>query len=174
MEIWKDVKDYEGFYQVSDLGRVKSLTRYIKRSRGGEQILRGKILTIYDNEKYNYYSVGLSKNGVQKTHSIHSLVAKSFLIKPDFYSVVIDHINNNSKDNRIENLRYCTQRENLNNMSIETKTGYVGVSINPPNYKKRYRARIRINEKMKELGSYETAKEAGQAYFNEKYKIENE
>lgn len=86
--------------------------------------------------------------------------------------MVIDHRNHNLADNRASNLRYCTQRENLNNRSLVSKAGYVGVHINPPNYKNRYRARIRVKGKMKELGSFFTAEEAGQAYINAKNKLE--
>jgi hypothetical protein len=173
MEIWKDVKGYEGSYQVSNKGNVKSLTRYVKHSRGGTQILKGRILKKRSGKNNKYLSVSLLKNGKNKTFYIHFLVAEAFIgERPE--NKVIDHIDNNIENNKVENLRYCTQRENIASRSKISSTGYVGVHFNPPNYKKRFRARIRVNNKMKELGSFDTAKEAGQAYINAKNKIENE
>ena len=171
MEVWKDVKNYEGFYKVSNLGNVMSVERYVKRSRGGVQILRGRILKPRMTAKYG--SVNLSKEGKQKSFYIHSLVIENFKLEPKPKGFVVDHINRNPIDNRIENLRYCSQRENLNNRSPVSKTGYVGVSENPENYNKKYRARIRIKGKMKELGSFNNAIEAGREYLTKKNKIEN-
>jgi len=174
METWEDIIGYEGSYQVSNKGRVKSLKRYVKHSKGGKQILNERILKGRSGNKNKYITVSLVKDAKGKSYSIHSLVSEAFMGYKKPKGFVVDHINKDLKNNNIENLRYCTQRENLNNRSLVSNTGYVGVSINPPNYKKRYRARIRINEKMKELGSFETAKQAGQAYIKEKNKIENE
>lgn len=170
-EIWKPVKGYEDCYEVSNLGRVKSLTRYVAHSRGGEQILRGRILKPSLCKKGHYFSVALRKGGDSKTQYIHFLVAKHFIGKRP-KGLVIDHKDNNSKNNKDKNLRYCTQRENLSSRSKISVTGYVGVSMNPPNYQNRYRARIRIDKKLKDLGSFFTAKEAGQAYINAKNKLE--
>lgn len=171
-EIWKDVKNYEGFYQVSNLGKVRSLTRRVNRSRGGTQISRGKILKPGNGKANKYWSVTFSKYGIMKTFYVHSLVADAFLPEEKPNCFVVDHINNNIDDNRAENLRYCSQRENLNSRSLVSQTGYVGVSFNTDSYIKKYRARIRINGKMKELGSYHTAKEAGEAYINAKNQLE--
>ncbi len=148
MEIWKPIKNYEGFYEVSNLGRVKSLTRYVNHSRGGKQILKGRILKPRIPKKIKYHSVALNKNANAKSFYIHYLVASTFIKCDENKNLVIDHIDNDKSNNKVSNLRYCTQRENLNNRSLISATGYVGVSKNPPNYKNRYRARIRINNKM--------------------------
>lgn len=168
-ERWFPIKGYEGLYLISSIGRVKSITRMVRHSRGGMQILRGRILKVSKSGPYN--TAGLSKNGKIKTHKIHILVASAFLKRPR--GKVIDHINGDKKDNRISNLRYCTQRDNLGNMSIKSKAGYTGVSINDERYTKRFRARIRVGEKMKELGSYKTALEASNAYQIAKQQIQN-
>lgn len=133
-ERWFDIKGYEGLYIVSSEGRVKGLDRYIKRSRGGLQIKRGHILKPSTSGK-GYLSVALCLNGKSTTKYIHHLVASAFLPRPK--GAVIDHINRNPKDNRIENLRYCTQRENLNNISNKSKIGATGVTLNSPAYKKK-------------------------------------
>ena len=101
-ESWKDIEGYEG-YQVSNKGRVKSTI--IRKE--------GKLLKIGIN-KYGYSIVVLSTNGKQKTHYVHRLVAENFIPNPD-KKICIDHINTDRTDNRAENLRWCTQKENINN-----------------------------------------------------------
>jgi hypothetical protein len=151
-EIWRPVPGYEN-YHVSDLGKV--------RSKGKE--LR---LTIV---KSGYVTVALCKSGVAKTFTVHRLVATVFLGKS---RLVVDHINGVKHDNRLSNLRYCTQRENVSECQMTTNlTGYTGVSINPPTYRKRFRSRIRVNGKLKDLGSFPTAELAGAAYQFEKLEL---
>ena len=101
-EIWKDIDGYDG-YQISNKGRVKST---IVRNEG-------KLLKIGIN-KLGYCIVGLSINGKSKTHYVHRLVAETFIPNPD-KKLCIDHINTDRTDNRVENLRWCTQKENINN-----------------------------------------------------------
>lgn len=167
-EVWFDVKDYEGFYKVSSIGRVKSVERYVKHSKGGLQILRSRIMKTHKC-KSGYVTVNLSKNGKNKTKTIHSILCESVLKRP--IGAVIDHLDGDKSNNNIDNLRYCSQRENLNNLKSKSKTGHTGVFLNPKNYNKRFRSRIKVNGKMKDLGSYHTAKEAHQAYLNEKNKL---
>lgn len=97
-EIWKPVLNYEGLYEVSDLGRVKSVRR--------DKLM--KISTI--NRGYN--DVALSKNGEVKRFLVHRLVAEAFCEKAED-KVVVDHINNNKNDNRAVNLRWISQKENV-------------------------------------------------------------
>lgn len=109
-EIWKTIKDYPN-YQVSNLGRVKSLN-YLRT--GKEKILR------INKDKDGYFQITLSKNGKVKTHKIHRLVAEHFIPNPD-NKPCIDHINTDRTDNNVENLRWTTQKENCNNPITKTK-----------------------------------------------------
>jgi hypothetical protein len=168
-EIWLPVRGYKGFYEVSSFGLVRSVTRKVKRSRGGLQLLKGRVLKSCLVKGYK--TVVLSKLGKTKRFYVHDLVAQSYIPKPK--GLVIDHINRNCIDNRISNLRYCTYRENANNTSRDNVTGFVGVSLNDDRYSKRYRSRIRVNGKMVELGSYKTPEEASRAYLTKKKELEN-
>jgi hypothetical protein len=89
MEKWKDIKGYEGVYQVSDLGRVKSLRRSVHNSSNGGYFIDEKILK-QSNGGNNYFVVGLSKNMKSKSFYVHRLVAETFLIKKE--NLVIDHL----------------------------------------------------------------------------------
>lgn len=105
MEVWKDIAGYQGRYQVSDLGNVKSLNY----SRKGVAQLLKPVL-----KSTGYYVVSLRVNGRQKQFYVHRLVADAFVNKKYGCSVV-DHINTITTDNRAENLRWGTTSDNVNN-----------------------------------------------------------
>lgn len=107
-EEWRDIAGYEGYYQVSNMGRVRSLTRTFKRLDGSMATYKGRILR---PQGYPYYHVNLSKNNVAARPRIHRLVAQAFLPNPDGLNHV-DHINCIKTDNRACNLRWCTPEEN--------------------------------------------------------------
>lgn len=113
IEIWRPVQGYEGFYEVSSLGRVRSLDRTItamgKYGQYGERTYKGKILKPYDSE--GYWNVDLIVSGKRTRAGIHRLMAKAFIPNPDNLPLV-NHINENRKDNRVENLEWVTYREN--------------------------------------------------------------
>ena len=112
MEIWKDIQGYENLYQVSNLGRIKSLDRKVKVGIKNNDIVlhKGKILKL--NQKRNeYLSVDLSKEGIVKTISVHRLVAIAFIPNVD-NKMQINHINAKKYDNRVENLEWCSYEEN--------------------------------------------------------------
>ena len=109
-EVWKDIEGYEGFYQVSNLGRVKSLKRTFIRSDGKTKTFQGKVLKHNVNPK-GYKYVNLSCQSKIYSIRIHRLVAKAFLENPNNYPC-INHIDENKLNNNIENLEWCTYQYN--------------------------------------------------------------
>lgn len=96
-EIWKPIKDYEGLYEVSNLGRVKSLRNNI---------------TLKPEVKNGYSSVNLCKEGCMKHRYIHRLVAEAFIENPNKYKC-INHINCDKQNNKVDNLEWCSQKHNI-------------------------------------------------------------
>lgn len=123
MEEWKDVVGFEGLYQVSNFGRVKTLGRIAEiRNRWGGAMLRkhrSKIMKLgsVNNPHRHYVTVGLRKNGAVTTYEVHRLVAAAF-IGPMPKGECTCHKNGNSKDNRAENLRYDTQKANIEDKKL--------------------------------------------------------
>lgn len=114
-EIWKDIKGYEGLYQVSNKGRVKSLDRYAKNNSKlqfrPERILKQNIQNAGRNKRC---AVALCKDGIITRFRVHRLVAEAFIPNPD-NKPFIDHIDTDSTNNVVENLRWVTAKENSNN-----------------------------------------------------------
>lgn len=162
-EIWKDVIGYEGLYQVSNLGNVKSLNRLMQK---GKNIFTSKEKILKHNIKSNGYSaVVLCLNKIEKTMPIHQLVAMAFLNhNPCGFKLVIDHINDVKTDNRIENLQIVTQRENACKTQGKYSSKYKGVSWHK--VAKKWVCKIEINRKSHYLGLFNCEKEAHQAYQN--------
>ena len=109
-EIWKDIKNYEGIYQVSNLGRVRSLTRKVK-TFNGLRTTKGQLLKPLKTNR-NYFRVDLKQNQKDKYISIHRLVAEAFIPNPNNYPV-INHIDGDTSNNKIDNLEWCTQSHNI-------------------------------------------------------------
>lgn len=108
-EIWKDVVGYEGTYQISNTGRLKSLTRAIPRQ--GRTFTKQGIFYKPCPDKDGYLNSQLSLNGSYKRLSIHRIVALAFLPNPE-NKPFINHINCIVSDNRVENLEWVTPKEN--------------------------------------------------------------
>lgn len=152
-EIWKDVPEYEGLYQVSNLGRLKSF-KYCK-----EKILKSC------PDKRGYKIVKLCKNGICTTYTLHQLVAICFLNhKICGHKLVVDHINDDKLDNRVENLQIVTQRYNVYKTQGNYTSKYKGVSFCKKTNK--WQSKINLNKKQKHLGKYENEYDAHLAYQN--------
>ena len=102
VEIWKDIKGYEGLYQVSNLGRVKSLNGYHRK----------EIILKLRNNLYGYLTIGLSKNNISKRYKVHRLVAETFIPNPNNYEQV-NHKDGNKLNNCIDNLEWCNRSYNM-------------------------------------------------------------
>lgn len=103
-EIWKDILEYEGLYQISNLGRVKSLPR--KGVFKQEKILK------LERTKKGYLRINLSKNNVSKKYLVHKLVANSFISNPYNFPQV-NHKDGNKQNNFVDNLEFVTQEQNM-------------------------------------------------------------
>lgn len=113
-ETWKEIPGFEGYYEVSDLGRVRSMDREVKCGYGRIRVSIGKILKP-GTDVHGRLFVNLSKENKAKPIKIHRLVALAFIgERPTGYQVC--HINGNSNDNRLINLKYDTRSENMNDM----------------------------------------------------------
>jgi hypothetical protein len=148
-EIWKDIKGYVGIYQISNLGNVRNAKTL-------------RILKPVINKKRGYNIVNLCHNGKIKTVTIHRLIALAFIPNPE-NKTCIDHKNNDKKDNKIINLRWCTTKENSMNALIgKRNTSTIkGVDFHKQNNK--WRAQIMFNGKSIHLGYFQNIEDAKQA-----------
>lgn len=155
-EIWIDIQGYEGLYQISNIGRVKSLER-LSKFNNSVGLKKEKILKPFKDSK-GYYRIKLSKNAIESTKKIHRLVAFAFLDnlenKPE-----VNHINGIKDDNRFDNLEWVTSSENTihalnNNLKISQKGSEHGNS--------------KLNEEkvleIKKIGRSKSLKEIAQIY----------
>lgn len=109
--MYKAIKGYEGFYEINELGQVRSVDRIVKVKDGSVRKRQGKELKL-QIDKGGYLVITLSKNGVYKTCKVHRLVAESFLPNPDDLPE-IHHKNNDRKDNRVQNLMWISKAEQI-------------------------------------------------------------
>ena len=126
-EIWKDIEGYEGLYQVSNMGNVRSLNYHLT---GKTQILRPRF------NGRGYLRVILCKDRKGKGHSVHRLVAATFLPNPDGLPQV-DHIDEDKTNNRVENLEWCDCAHNINHGTHNERIA--SARLNNPRISKRVR-----------------------------------
>ena len=145
-EIWRDIKGYEGLYQVSSFGKVRSLN--YRRSGLSHTITQHK----RNKKRKSYLSVSLYKEGILKSYQVHILVARAF---PEncgewFDGCEVDHIDTDVHNNCVTNLKVCTRRENMNNKL--TKEHSTNSSKN--------RSVLQYDVNMKLVGEYKSTREA--------------
>lgn len=161
MEKWVDIIGYEGLYQISNFGKIKSLSKKLKNRfgfyYGKEKILKSSIG--YGGYRFQK----LTSNGVEKMYSLHRLVAEHFLDKVDGKNIV-NHKDLNKLNNCVDNLEWCTIRENVRHyqMNSEKYSKYVGVSFDKARNK--WTSKIKINKKTFNIGRFNSEDEAYDAY----------
>ena len=160
IEIWKDIPNYEGYYKVSNLGRIKTVERLVSNKTGYRKV-KERVKSQYKSKR-GYYSSKLSKLGIRKTEFTHQLVAMAFLNhKPDGYKLVVDHIDGDTTNNCIDNLQLISQRENTTKNSKGTSK-FIGVFWNK--FKDKWCSSIHINKKTVYLGAFDNEYDAHLAY----------
>lgn len=112
VEEWRDIEDFEGCYQVSNMGRIKSLERVVMRKDGKPLTVRERILKANKNED-GYLLVSLHGNGKKRAASIHRFVAETFIPNPD-NKPQVNHLDENKTNNCVSNLEWVTNLENVN------------------------------------------------------------
>lgn len=135
-ETWKDIVGYEKSYQISNLGRVKSLDRFINHYMGGFSLIKGHLLKTRINSR-GYVGVVLKKNTIAKSFVVHRLMAIAF-IENKFNKPIINHKNGIKTDNRLENLEWSTYSEN-------TKHAFDNNLINNLKGTSRYNSKLTID-----------------------------
>lgn len=167
MEIYKDIIGYEGLYQVSNFGNIKSLSRKISSKNNSFRITREFILSKKETNA-GYYIVCLYKNKIKKFKLLHQIVAENFLDHiPNGHNFVINHKDKNKLNNNVNNLEIITTRENTSHNIGKSK--YNGVSWST--FHNKWRSQIWINGKRKHLGYFSNDYDAHIKYQNEINKL---
>ena len=165
IEEWRDIKNYEGLYQVSNKGIVRSLDRDTTHPSGKHKIY-GKILSGMGIVS-GYETVSLCKDSIKNNQFVHRVVAESFLGNSN---LCVDHIDGNKRNNHINNLRYLNRGDNLREHFIRNNK-FVGTTYIKRKSGNYWIARIQHNNKSKLLGQFYTREEASNAYFEELNRI---
>lgn len=162
-EEWKQVKGYEGCYDVSSFGRIKSIGRVIVMKNGFNKTVKEKLRSVHYNKK-NYVSSTIYKEGKSSTKEIHVISAVAFLghEQTGAGGLVVDHMDNDPSNNFIKNLQLITNRQNSkkDKFRLNISSLYPGVYIN----KNRFHVSIRINGEKVYLGTYKDELVAAKAY----------
>lgn len=111
LERWKAIPGFEGYYEVSDFGRVRSLDRWVEQKRGRGYVRKGRILKVHPHPHTGHLLVKLKPNNVVAPCRVHVLVMRAF-VGPPRRGLEVCHNNGIPDDNRLSNLRYGTTREN--------------------------------------------------------------
>ena len=155
IETFNNIPEYEGLYQASNHGNIKSIARKVAFGVGfrttEEKILKPILST------GGYLMVNLSKGNIIKRIKIHQLVAMTFLDhKPNGHKLVINHKNFIKTDNRLKNIEVVTHRENTNRKHLKSSSKYIGVHWAKKN--KKWKAQIVLNGKQEYLGLFTSEK----------------
>jgi len=174
-EIWKDIPNYEGYYQASSFGRVRSLDRTVEFSDGRKRFYKGRIIK-GNVDGDGYRRTTLRGDGIGRQLNFSQLVAMTFLgHEPNGHTLVVDHINGDKSDDRVENLRIVSHRANTSTCFRSDKgsfsSEYAGVYWNKNASK--WLAKIRYNGVRSHLGYHDSELEASNAYQSALSKIKD-
>lgn len=162
-EIWKDIPNYEGYYQVSNLGRVRKYNTKKLRSIFDKKEELFKIHKQRVNG-HGYYIITLRKLKEIKTFSVHKLVAMAFLNHiPCGMKLVVNHKDFNKLNNKVDNLEIISNRENSNRKHLKSSSIYTGVIVDKKR-DNRFISKIKIKSKGIHLGYYKDEKQASEMY----------
>ena len=148
-EVFKDVKGFEGLYKVSNKGEVKSVKRVVNHGNfDTERKIKERIIKPWDDGR-GYNCVSLSKDGKVYNKRVHRLVLEAF-VENEFDKPTVNHINENRKDNRLENLEWATYEENNNHGGHNARVS-----------KTLSKAVVQLNENGEKIAEFSSTKEAG-------------
>lgn len=168
-EIWKHILGFEGLYQISNYGNVKSCKRLVNAKYGSQKVVDEKLLSL-GKDKDGYLMAILCKEGTKKTVKIHRLVADAFINKIDGKNLV-NHIDSEKSNNLVSNLEWVSSLENNCHSKInkDMSSKYRGVSFHKRD--KVFRSSICFNGKKVYLGCFKTEEDAYKKRCN--YELEN-
>ena len=164
-EVWGDIPGYEGYYQASSFGRVRSLDRVVTYSNGYDRFYKGGVMNGSVNNGYR--QTALHINGIRRNFKFSQLVAIAFLNhEPNGMKMVVDHINGDKSNDRVENLRVVTNRANLSACFRSDRDSFSSeyVGVNWDKKLSKWRALIEYKGVSVHLGYYNTEIEASKAY----------
>lgn len=159
IEIWVDIPEYIGIYQISNLGRVKGVERYYQLRGKIPVLLKEKILYL-NTHKDGYVHVNLCKNGKVCHPRLSRIMLKSFIGPSDLQ---VDHIDGDKQNNKLSNLQYLTGRENTFKYFSNIPDKLIGAHYNKRS--KKYHSVIKINGKSIQLGAFNNKEDAHAAYL---------
>jgi len=162
-EKWIPIAGYEGFYEISTLGRVK---RIIGATHPKVSYLKCEIVP-----KTGYCRITLSKLGVVKRFFLHRLVMLCFR---GYSELNVDHINSDKQDNRLCNLQYITQRENIVKHTSTKKSSSIYTGVTYVKKMKKWKASLGVSYKTHHLGFFEHEIDAANAYVEALKKLTND
>lgn len=161
IELWEWIPDYEAMYKASNLGEVMRMAGRIQLANGHTKWVNEKVLK-QGTDGRGYPTVSLSKKGIIKKKSVHSLVAEAFLNHKANNGLIVDHKDNIKTNNHADNLQLITQRENSSKDRVSSNDGFTGVTWYNPTSK--WIARIQIGGQRKQLGSFDNKEDAINSY----------